>query len=815
MAGEASANQTRVPLGPEVGELTPDCVETESGLCSLAPEWDELATASARPTPFLCWDWILTWWRHFHGSSELMVVTARSPDGRLRGLLPLHIVRRRAAGMPVRSLEFLGHRGSAVCADHLDLLARPEERGEVAAALMREVLRRRSRWDTLVLADLAEDSPLPEALRTMDSSIALQAQAAETCYYRRLPADATALWGEIQRSHPEFVRSLRRDRRRLDRRYQTRFLADPSPAELEPTLTALARLHRLARARQGQTSNFDRAAYLAFHKELIQRLAAQGKLYLARLECDGRIAAVFYGMVEGEVLFFYQSGFDTALQADGVGKILLAEVFEDAITRLHLNGFDFLRGDEAYKAQWADGARHTTTLYGWEPTFKGGWSRQAWRVRQVAARWRGRAGARWRAVRAAGPPRRPRPRTAPAAAPPNLNSQGWAVAETAGLEGFEALAPEWAGLCAAHHPALSPFLHPDWLRAHLQAFENPAKLTLLSARYRGALAAVLPLLQERGWILGLPVRRLRGAANAHSVRFDLVTAAGERGRQAVGEIACYLSQRRGWDAVVLPEAPQGGAADALVGEARARDLRAGRREGTRSLYLDLNTPPLPGLPPGMHATKGSFRTDLRRTRRNLQSWAAAQGGASEIRLVRASTAAGDLAAGLGAFYDLEAAGWKGRQKSAIRCRPATRRFYDQAAAALAQRGTLVLHRLELDGKPIAMDLSVCDGHTYELLKLTYDEDLARFGPGHLLIEAILGECAQPPVGLERFYFNGAESQYKRKWTHSGLPVGYVYIFPRGSFGRLLCWIKCAVTPWARGLWERPSRGLSWRLPSGT
>ncbi|MGH9467135.1 MAG: hypothetical protein ACRD1Y_07245 [Terriglobales bacterium] len=123
--------------------MTLDLIDDPVVLPGLAPEWDELLAAMPRPSPFLSSTWIATWWEHFGGSSRLWLITARDRNGRLQGLAPLHCVRRRVAWfVSVRSLEFLGYRGSAVCADHLDFLSRPEGRVAIVRALAAEARRR-------------------------------------------------------------------------------------------------------------------------------------------------------------------------------------------------------------------------------------------------------------------------------------------------------------------------------------------------------------------------------------------------------------------------------------------------------------------------------------------------------------------------------------------------------------------------------------------------------------------------------------------------------------------------------------------------
>lgn len=358
----ATATPAERPPGMHLELVTGD-----GDLLALATEWDSLLAQMERPSPFLSHAWVTTWRWHFGRKSRLFIVTARSPAGELVGVAPLHIVRRRAFGLvPVRSLEFLGYRGSAVCADHLDFLAPAGAREAVTAALAQEILRRHRDWNVLVFADLAEDSPLPEICRSLGAGHRWRLETGETCYFRALPGSAAELWAELKRDHPKLASNVKYYRKRLEQERAVRFVAPVPEAEMPATLEALARLHASAHGRKGEAGNFEKPEYRAFHETLVRRLAAEPTLYLARLDSDRQPVAILYGFVAGGVLYFYQSGFDAALGSYSVGTVLLAAVFEDAIARLSAREFDFLRGGESYKSRWTSTARRTQSLYGWQ-----------------------------------------------------------------------------------------------------------------------------------------------------------------------------------------------------------------------------------------------------------------------------------------------------------------------------------------------------------------------------------------------------------------------------------------------------------------
>jgi CelD/BcsL family acetyltransferase involved in cellulose biosynthesis len=92
----------------------------------------------------------------------------------------------------------------------------------------------------------------------------------------------------------------------------------------------------------------------------------------------------------------------------------------------------------------------------------------------------------------------------------------------------------------------------------------------------------------------------------------------------------------------------------------------------------------------------------------------------------------DLASWCDAFLQLERSGWKGREGSALACRPATERFFREALRAAHESGRLQLLALELEGRPIAMLVNFLAPPGSFSFKTAFDETYARFSPGVLL-----------------------------------------------------------------------------------
>ena len=137
-------------------------------------------------------------------------------------------------------------------------------------------------------------------------------------------------------------------------------------------------------------------------------------------------------------------------------------------------------------------------------------------------------------------------------------------------------------------------------------------------------------------------------------------------------------------------------------------------------------------------------------------------------------------------------GWKGQGGSAINCSPETRAFYETIARQGSERGYFRLHSLEVNGKMAAGAFSVVTADCFFPMKIAFREALRRGGPGHLMFNSILEECAGN--GITELFFGGTKDHYKELWTQETLPHFKGFVFAPGLRGQLACQMRTKVFP---------------------
>ena len=107
----------------------------------------------------------------------------------------------------------------------------------------------------------------------------------------------------------------------------------------------------------------------------------------------------------------------------------------------------------------------------------------------------------------------------------------------------------------------------------------------------------------------------------------------------------------------------------------------------------------------------------------------------------------DIEAWIEDFFALEKAGWKGRAGTALACNQAEKNYSETLIRGAADRNQLLFHRLELDGRPLAMKLSFRRDMFAFSFKIAYDEAFAKYSPG-VLLELANMRCALDELKLK-------------------------------------------------------------------
>ena len=131
--------------------------------------------------------------------------------------------------------------------------------------------------------------------------------------------------------------------------------------ELPRAMAILVDLHQRRRKTLGEKGCFASARFAGFYRDVVPELLRRGRVQLYWLEFDGRPAAAEYHLAGDGVLYVYQSGMEPELLEHKPGNLINLMIVRQAIERGY-RAYDFLRGDEPYKARFGAQPRPSVEL---------------------------------------------------------------------------------------------------------------------------------------------------------------------------------------------------------------------------------------------------------------------------------------------------------------------------------------------------------------------------------------------------------------------------------------------------------------------
>ena len=319
-------------------------------LLALGAEWEELLVDSLYPSIFLTREWMAEWWKAYGRGRQLWLLQARDDQGRLVGLAPLMLCQHVTGPVRWRELLLISTEPGLGDPDHMDFIVARGYEEAVLRAFRDALHARRSEWDVLSLIGLRCESPT-QAYFT-DLGIEFAEEEGEACPRIPLPAS----WQEYEYEVLDKTRrhEVRRYAKRLEAELGERasFYLVEDEANLKRVLEAIC----VSRHQHSQETNapnaFEAAEAKMFHASIGKRFLQRGWLFATYLEIDGIIAAWLYGFRYNGVAYGYQTGFAPQWGRYAPGQLIFAYAIRTAIEQ-NLHIYDLLRGDEAYKKNWA------------------------------------------------------------------------------------------------------------------------------------------------------------------------------------------------------------------------------------------------------------------------------------------------------------------------------------------------------------------------------------------------------------------------------------------------------------------------------
>jgi CelD/BcsL family acetyltransferase involved in cellulose biosynthesis len=282
--------------------------------------------------------------------SAFILETRDSDSGELAGALPLEIQEvRDERGGKTRQLVPL-------CGGHSDfgpILSRPGCESEVARRNAGWLAQHRREWDSLRMNVIPQSSggwsEFADALRQSGFSPKV---SQERFFYK---VNTEGRWEDYDKiflhRRLDTVRNLMNQLARDHGPFETRILEHG----IEDHIREFMAWYRQRRETTGQKDAF--GVYpekMSFLETVLRDFESKGIARLSMLACGDHVLAYQLDWVDRGIWYYYMPAFDERYAKYSPSKILLLETMKIAFADPAIHEFNFMRGEESYKAQFAN-----------------------------------------------------------------------------------------------------------------------------------------------------------------------------------------------------------------------------------------------------------------------------------------------------------------------------------------------------------------------------------------------------------------------------------------------------------------------------
>lgn len=300
---------------------------------------------------FHSWEWLFSWWETWQDRGQLAIVVILDPQERWVGVAPLFKEREKARGCVLKTIGC-----GAACSDYVSIATRPGFERVVAQQIYDLTLGKRSHFSAFADVDLFEVEGhsgtdhvmLAIADLAKQDEMAMVVDEIGGTWRARLDFES---WEQFEKS---LAKSFRRKTKKAVKRLTSEefegrvFWSDDDLEEFWPTFVDL---HQRRRKFLGQEGCFADSKFENFLKQATLRLARSAKAQINMVFHKGKPLTTNLEFISADSVYMYQTGMDPDWLNLEPGHLTFAWAIRESIDR-SFRWFDFLRGDEPYKARW-------------------------------------------------------------------------------------------------------------------------------------------------------------------------------------------------------------------------------------------------------------------------------------------------------------------------------------------------------------------------------------------------------------------------------------------------------------------------------
>lgn len=311
--------------------------------------WNRLLSYYENNNPFLTFEYLFTFWKHFSKERKLRIICIKNEKNEIVAIAPLRLSKYKLVNLLTYNvIEPLGYMG----ADYTDIIL--SYQGIECLRKILEYLYRKNDWDFIYLYDIPETSVVPYILKTLSgckASLSFDILKGAVCPYISLPNSIEVfmnkLSSNLRKNIKKRLKKLEKDFRKVELKSYEDF------GTVDEAMRTFFKLHQKRWSYRNMPGVFNTYAVQSFYIDIAKIFAEKGWLALYFLMVDDKPVAARYGFEYNNKMYFCLPGFDPEYSRYSPGHIMHLKVIERCIKK-GISECDFLKGGEHYKFEWTN-----------------------------------------------------------------------------------------------------------------------------------------------------------------------------------------------------------------------------------------------------------------------------------------------------------------------------------------------------------------------------------------------------------------------------------------------------------------------------
>jgi CelD/BcsL family acetyltransferase involved in cellulose biosynthesis len=349
----------------DAGRLTTEVLTNSGQIGALRAEWGGLLARCSLSSPFLAWEWMMSWYETYEDDGAVRCLAIRDVAGDLVGLAPLFLSAHRDPKLGRRQIGFASTYGSS-WGSYLQLIHTPDTGEAVAQATTEYLDSIRDEWDC------AKFLRMPVEKKSAWSLIGPMVTAGwhvgvgtiRRVAVATLPRDGQDIVAVFPSS--KLRTQCRRALRQLQEHHPRHEFRVWAPVDgLAEFTERHAQLNIQRRSQLGLACRFQSPKYHACFTRAAQRFVESGRLRLSCLEIDGEVVATQFWLLSGETLYAWTHAWAPQWADYDISHLLCVESLKGGL-REGAREVSFLDGEGRYKYRYGNACHLRMSISAWQ-----------------------------------------------------------------------------------------------------------------------------------------------------------------------------------------------------------------------------------------------------------------------------------------------------------------------------------------------------------------------------------------------------------------------------------------------------------------